>query len=155
MPDKYTHGHQESVLRSHRWRTAENSAGYLLGELRPGLELLDLGCGPGTITVDLAARVAPGRVLGIEVDDAIVASAAETVAAAGASNVSVEVGDAYALDVPDSSFDVVHMHQVLQHLTDPVAALREARRVLRTNGVVGVRDSDYAAFCWAPTDPRL
>src|SRR3954452_16972198 len=155
MPDKYTHGHQESVLRSHRWRTAENSAGYLLGELRPGLDVLDLGCGPGTITVDLAARVAPGRVLGIEVDDVVVASARDTVAAAGASNVSIEVGDAYALDVPDASFDVVHMHQVLQHLTEPVAALSEARRVLRPNGVLGVRDSDYASFCWAPTDPWL
>src|SRR4029078_5394202 len=62
----YTHGHHESVLRRHTWRTAENSAGYLLAVLRPGLDLLDVGCGPGTITVDLAARVAPGRVLGLD-----------------------------------------------------------------------------------------
>ena len=58
--DTYTHGHAEPVLQSHRWRTAENSAAYLLPVLRPGLDLLDVGCGPGTITVDLAARVAPG-----------------------------------------------------------------------------------------------
>ena len=64
--DTYTHGHAEPVLASHRWRTAVNSAGYLLPHLRPGLDLLDVGCGPGTITVDLAARVAPGRVLGID-----------------------------------------------------------------------------------------
>src|SRR5512140_215640 len=62
----YTHGHHESVLRSHRWRTAENSAGYLLAHLRPGARLLDVGCGPGTITVDLAARVAPGAVIGVD-----------------------------------------------------------------------------------------
>jgi 2-polyprenyl-3-methyl-5-hydroxy-6-metoxy-1,4-benzoquinol methylase len=50
----YTHGHHESVLRSHSWRTAENSAAYLLGQLSPGMSLLDVGCGPGTITADLA-----------------------------------------------------------------------------------------------------
>jgi ubiquinone/menaquinone biosynthesis C-methylase UbiE len=64
--DTYTHGHHESVLRSHRWRTAENSAGYLLPFLAPGIRLLDVGCGPGTITLDLAARVAPGLTVGVE-----------------------------------------------------------------------------------------
>src|SRR5436190_10740531 len=64
--DVYTHGHHESVLRSHRWRTAANSAAYLLPHLTPGLKLLDVGCGPGTITLDLAEAVAPGRVLGID-----------------------------------------------------------------------------------------
>src|SRR5437016_8777885 len=64
--DTYTHGHHDSVLRSHRWRTAANSAGYLLPHLEPGMDLLDVGCGPGTITVDLAARVAPGRTTGVD-----------------------------------------------------------------------------------------
>jgi ubiquinone/menaquinone biosynthesis C-methylase UbiE len=66
MSDVYTHGHHESVLRSHTWRTAENSASYLLSSLRAGLDLLDVGCGPGTITVDLARRVAPGRTVGLD-----------------------------------------------------------------------------------------
>ena len=66
-PDEtYTHGHHESVLRSHRWRTMANSAAYLEPHLEPGLGLLDVGCGPGTITVDLARRLAPGRVVGID-----------------------------------------------------------------------------------------
>jgi SAM-dependent methyltransferase len=46
----------------------------------------------------------------------------------------------------DATFDVVHAHQVLQHLGDPVAALVELRRVLRPGGVLAVRDSDYGAF---------
>jgi ubiquinone/menaquinone biosynthesis C-methylase UbiE len=54
MSDTYTHGHHDSVLCSHAWRTAGNSAAYLLGELHPGQRLLDVGCGPGTITLDLA-----------------------------------------------------------------------------------------------------
>ena len=65
----YTHGHHESVLRSHRTRTAANSAAHLLPHLSPGMRLLDIGCGPGTITVDLAARVSPGRVTALEITE--------------------------------------------------------------------------------------
>ena len=149
--DVYTHGHHEAVLRGHRWRTAENSAGYLLPYLRPGLDLLDIGCGPGTITVDLAQRVAPGRVLGVDTSAEVVEHAREL----GVDGVEFAVGNAYELGVPDESFDVVHAHQVLQHLTDPVAAVAEAARVLRPAGVLAVRDSDYASFFWAPANPQL
>ena len=147
MGDVYSHGHHESVLRSHTWRTAENSAGYLLPHLRAGMHLLDVGCGPGTITLDLAARLAPGRVVGIDASADVIAQAAGAVTDA---NVSFAVGDVYAIDAPDASFDVVHAHQVLQHLTDPVRALTEMRRVAKPGGIVAVRDSDYAAFAWAP-----
>jgi ubiquinone/menaquinone biosynthesis C-methylase UbiE len=155
MAEVYTHGHHESVLRSHTWRTAENSAGYLLGELRPGLELLDVGCGPGTITLDLAERVAPGRVVGLDREKDIVEEAERLRSTRHVANASFCVGDVYALDMPDASFDVVHAHQVLQHLRDPVAALVEMRRVLRPTGVLAVRDSDYGAKIWAPQDEHL
>ncbi len=151
--DTYTHGHHESVLRSHRWRTAENSAAYLLPHLRAGQDLLDVGCGPGNITLDLAARVAPGRVVGIDAALDVIETASE--ASDRPEQVTFAVGDVYALDAADASFDVVHAHQVLQHLTDPVAALREMRRVLRPGGVVAVRDSDYASFTWAPDSPEI
>lgn len=159
MPDEvYTHGHHESVLRSHTWRTAENSAAFLLPSLGPGMRLLDVGCGPGTITADLAALVAPGRVVGI--DRAVdVLSQAQTYAGGRAGPSTLlplfSTADVYRLPFADATFDVVHAHQVLQHLVDPVAALREMRRVLRPGGTVGVRDSDYSAFTWAPLDVRL
>lgn len=152
--DTYTHGHAEPVLQSHRWRTAENSAPHLLPHLRPGLDLLDVGCGPGTITVDLATHVAPGRVVGLDLSPAPLAEARELAARTGAA-ATFTVGDVYALDAPDDAFDVVHAHQVLQHLTDPVAALREMARVCRPGGLVAVRDVDYATFTWFPADAGL
>jgi SAM-dependent methyltransferase len=149
----YLQGHHDSVLRSHRWRTAENSAGYLLPHLRPGMRVLDVGCGPGTITRDLGAVVGPrGEVLGVDASAEVVAQAA---AGCDLAQVRFAVGDALGLDAPDGAYDVVHAHQVLQHLTDPVAALREMRRVARPGGLVAVRDADYAAMTWHPAVPAL
>jgi ubiquinone/menaquinone biosynthesis C-methylase UbiE len=161
VPDVYTHGHHDSVLRSHRWRDAANSAAYLLPHLSPGMTLLDVGCGPGTITLDLAARLAPGAVTGIDASADVVAEAearrqrALAKGAPGAATTTFTTGDVYALGHDDAGFDVVHAHQVLQHLTDPVAALGEMRRVLRPGGVLAVRDGDYGAFAWSPADPEL
>src|ERR1700710_2009172 len=151
----YTHGHHESVLRAHRRRTAENSAGYLLPHVRAGISLLDVGCGPGTITADLAARIAPGQVTAVEITDEALELARGEAQARGQSNIVFAVSDVHALDFPDDTFDVVHAHQVLQHLGDPVTALREMRRVTKPGGIVAVRDSDYAAFTWFPAIPEL
>lgn len=149
----YTHGHAEPVLRSHRWRTAENSAGYLMPYLRPDQTLLDVGCGPGTITAELADRV--GDVIAVETSEPALALARAEVARRGTTEVRFLVGDVHALDLADDSVDVVHAHQVLQHVADPVQALREMRRVCRPGGMVAVRDSDYAAFTWWPALPAL
>jgi ubiquinone/menaquinone biosynthesis C-methylase UbiE len=153
--DRYTHGHHDAVLASHRTRTAANSAAYLLPRLQPGQRLLDVGCGPGTITADLAELVAPGEVVALEREPAVLEAVSALMRERGLANVVTAVGDVYALDHADASFDVVHAHQVLQHLSDPVAALREVRRVTRPGGVVAVRDADYAAMTWYPLDPRL
>jgi len=151
MVDSYTHGHHASVLRTHSWRTVENSAAYLLPELVAGCSVLDVGAGPGTITADIARLVAPATVVGIDASADVVAAANET--AAELENLSFRVGDAYALDVPDDAFDIVHAHQVLQHLARPVDALREFRRVSR--GVVAARDVDYEGAIWYPQVPGL
>jgi ubiquinone/menaquinone biosynthesis C-methylase UbiE len=151
--DTYTHGHHEAVLRSHRQRTAANSAAYLLDHLRPSDRLLDVGCGPGTITLDLARLLFEGSVLGVDRSAEIVDVARAAAESFGAIDVEFAVDDIYDLSQPDGAFDVVHAHQVLQHLTDPVAALREMRRVLRDCGTLAVRDSDYGSFAWSPDEP--
>jgi len=154
-PDTYLHGHHDSVLRSHRWRTAENSAGYLLPRLVPHARVLDVGCGPGTITADLAALVPGGDVTGIDAAADVLGPARQEAEGRGLANVSFGTGDVYHLDFADGTFDVVHAHQVLQHLTDPVAALREMRRVCRPDGLVAARDGDYGGFFWFPAESGL
>ncbi len=148
--EKYTHGHHESVLKSHTWRTIENSAAYLEPYLQPGLSLLDVGCGPGTITAEFAERLAPGRVVGLD-------ASAEVIAKAQALDSAAEfvVGDAYGLPFDDNTFDIVHTHQTLHHLGDPVRALREWRRVAKPGGIVAAREVDYAGTFWYPTLPGL
>jgi len=151
----YTHGYHSSVLRSHNNRTVENSAAYLAAELRPGLRLLDVGSGAGTITADLAARVAPGDVVALELTEESRALTQAEVMRQGQGHVRCVVGDVHALDFPDHSFDIVHAHQVLQHVADPVQALREMKRVCRPGGLVAARDADYAGFIWYPLLPEL
>ncbi|MEM9202111.1 MAG: methyltransferase domain-containing protein [Actinomycetota bacterium] len=155
-PDPYLHGHSDAVMKSHTWRTVTNSAPHLLPHLVPGLSLLDVGCGPGTITVDLARRLAPGAVIGFDVAADVIDRATALLDTADApTNCSFRTDDVYAIDAPDDRFDIVHAHQVLQHLSDPVAALREMRRVLKPGGLLAVRDADYGAMTWSPANPEL
>ena len=148
---RYTHGHSAAVLSAHSRRGAADSAAYLLAHLRAGMDLLDVGCGPASITADLAERVAPGRVVALDAAAGALEAARKTLRERGLSEqVEVTSGDVMALPFEDASFDVVHAHQVLQHLADPVGALAEMRRVTRPGGIVAVRDAVYSAMTWFP-----
>ncbi|GGM80524.1 hypothetical protein GCM10009721_01200 [Terrabacter tumescens] len=156
MADVYLHGHHPSVLASHGARTAADSAAYLLPHLHDGMHVLDVGCGPGTITLDLAEAVGPsGRVVGVENVTGPLEHARRSAAARGDVRTSFELADVMGLPYADASFDVVHAHQVLQHLTEPVGALREMARVTRPGGLVAVRDVDYASMVWHPASDLM
>jgi SAM-dependent methyltransferase len=99
--------------------------------------------------------VAPGRVTATELTDAALELARAEARARGQGNVDFAIADVHALDLADDAYDVVHAHQVLQHVADPVRALTELRRVCRPGGLVAVRDSDYAGFTWFPAIPAL
>lgn len=128
-------------------RTLEHDSPGLLKYLHPGAQVLDVGCGPGSITVDVAKIVAPGAVVGIDVMEARVSSAAKLASDLGMNNVSFEVSDAHSLHFPDNTFDVVFSQTTLHSLIDPVRALSEQRRVAKPGGWViasGVRDWGFS-----------
>ena len=154
-PHRYTQGHEAATLASHGRRTADTSCAYLLPVVEPGMRLLDVGCGPGTITLDLAEIVAPGHVTGIEPVEGPLGAAREEAARRGDTTTRFEQADVFDLPYDDDTFDVVHAHQVLQHLPDPVRALAEMARVCRPGGWVAVRDADYGAMAWYPEVPEL
>jgi len=149
----YTHGYHPAIVDSYTWRTAENSAAFLLPHLRPDDAVLDVGCGPGTITAGLARRA--GRVIGVDMSAEMVERSSDLAAREGLANAGFEVASAYDLPFGGGAFDVVYAHQLLQHLADPVAALREFRRLLRPGGLVAVRDSDYATMVHAPVERAI
>jgi ubiquinone/menaquinone biosynthesis C-methylase UbiE len=136
-------------------RTASTSAAFLLPQLKPGMRLLDGGCGVGSITLGLAGVVAPGEVIGLDREVEQIVSARALATEIGAANVRFEVGDIYALPFPDASFDAVFAHTLLMHLSEPLRALREFRRVLRPGGVIGVADDDQGTLLIAPPTPPL
>jgi ubiquinone/menaquinone biosynthesis C-methylase UbiE len=153
--EKYTHGHAPATVRQHGRRTAEEAAAFLLPELTAGMRVLDVGCGPGSITQGLAERAAPGQVIGLDLSRETLASARANAAARGLDNLTYEEGSVYQLRFPDASFDVAYAHQVFQHLREPGAALREMLRVVRPGGLVAVRDVDWGTATYWPPDPWI
>lgn len=157
----YTHGHAPSVLRAHGTRTVADSAAYLLPHLVPGMTVLDVGCGPGSITVDLARVVSPGKVVGVDPATAALTAAQEhltdVVQTGELSDEAVcwAAADVMSLPFATNAFDVTHAHQVLQHLPDPVGAIREMVRVTRPGGLIAIRDVDYATVAWNPPSQAL
>jgi ubiquinone/menaquinone biosynthesis C-methylase UbiE len=153
--EAYTHGYDGRANRVMSQRNVATDAAFLLPHLRPGMRLLDVGCGPGSITIGLAGVVAPGEVVGLDIAPVQVEAARALAAEEGAANARFEVGSVYALPFPDASFEAAFAHTVLEHLADPVAALREVRRVLKPGGVIGVRDGDWGGRVIAPPSPLV
>ncbi|MEO5974858.1 MAG: methyltransferase domain-containing protein [Ilumatobacteraceae bacterium] len=152
MNSEYAHGHQAAVLKSHTWRTILNSAQYVVPYIVADSKILDVGCGPGSLTNDFGSKCPQGSVVGVDISEKVVEIA---MASEHPANVSFEIVDAYNLPFANNSFDVVHAHQVLQHVSDPVALLTEMSRVVRPTGVIAVRDSQYSEFKWSPKSSEL
>src|SRR4051794_34055097 len=149
--EAYTLGYSDAVTRALQERTLATCAGFFLPYLRPGMTVLDCGCGPGSMTIEIAERVSPGQVVGIDLDPGQCAQAQALATARGVVNVRFEPADVYALPSPAATFDAVFSHALVTHLSEPVRALAESRRVLKPDGVLAVSANDYDASVASPT----
>jgi SAM-dependent methyltransferase len=152
--ETYTPGYSENAAAFMARRRAETHAAFFLGHLRAGMTVLDCGCGPGTITLGLAERVAPGMVTGIDAEESQVELARENGRGAGA-NVRFEAASIYEIPFSDNSFDAAFSSALFEHLREPLRALGEIRRVLKRGGVVGLRAPDWGGFLVHPSPPEV
>ena len=151
LQTEYTMGYSDEFLQLLRRRSAERDCSYLLSHLKPGLDILDFGCGPGNLSVGLARLVEPGELHGVDIEESQIAIAQSAAQAGGHRNATFQVADVTDLPFEDNSFDVAHCHTVLTHVPDTQAVLSEIRRVLKPGGVMASRELITAA-CFAEPD---
>ena len=128
---------------------------FLLPYVRPGMDVLDVGCGIGSIALDLAPTLAPGRIVGIDADLGQIETARRAAAERGIGNAEFQTSSVYELPFEAETFDVVYANAVLMYVKDQVQALREMRRVLRKDGLAAVTDDDLGTVVMSPERPEL
>jgi SAM-dependent methyltransferase len=153
--ENYTPGYNQNASDFMARRSARTHAAFLLPHLRDSVRLLDCGCGPGSVTCDLARIVASGHVTGMDREESQIVRARSLAAIQQLHNVAFVVGSIYDLPFPEASFDVVFAHAVFEHLASPAAALAELRRVLVPGGMVALRSPDWGGFIVAPATHGL
>lgn len=147
---------EESVQQRYvRNRNARTFLPFLLPYLRSGLDVLDAGCGVGSIALDLAPQVAPGRMVGVDVDLDQIDLARRSAAERAIDNAEFSTASVYELPFDDATFDIVYANTVLLYLREPVRALAEMRRVLRPGGLAAASDDDLSTVVISPERPEL
>lgn len=148
-PSTYSQGHHTAVTANHIIRTAEHDGAFLLPYLKPHFRILDLGCGPGTITAGFAAYVPEGSVTGVDLSPEVLEQARDILSrqpapATKRGDVSFKVGNVLeGLPFSDDTFDVIFTNQTIIHIPEPIKAMKELRRVCKPGGLVACREGDF------------
>jgi len=153
--ERYTLGYDAAALAFVSRRTLESHGSFFIERLKDGMQVLDVGCGPGSMTLGLAARIGSGHVTGVDLGESQVQLARQVAAQHGVANATFRSGNAYELPFPDAQFDAVFSHALIEHLAEPVRAMREFLRVLKPGGVMGVATPDWSGFLYGPLTTEL
>ena len=153
--ETYTMGYGPAAVTLMGARSAQTHAAFFVPYLKPGMKLLDCGCGPGTVTLGFAEIVAPGSTVGTDIEPSQMALATETAAKRNIVNARFEAANIYDLPFEDSSFDAVFMSALIGNLREPTRGLREAYRVLKPGGVIGVKEFDHGGDITYPLEPAM
>jgi ubiquinone/menaquinone biosynthesis C-methylase UbiE len=148
----YTFGYSPTATQMMAGRNAEGHAGFLLPHVRAGMHVLDCGCGPGSITLGLAEVVAPGEVVGVDIEPSQIALARAQAAPRGCTNVRFDVGNVLHLPYPEATFDAVFGHTIVRQFQDPLPMLTEVYRVVKPGGVVGFREPALEGNLYEPPE---
>ena len=153
--ERYTPGHTTNAVGFMAKRTLESHGAFFVPVINERMAILDCGCGPGSITCDIAERVPAGRAVGVDADESQVLVASENARARGLANVEFRVASVYDLPFASESFDAVFSHALLEHLGEPERAIAEFYRVLKPGGIVGVCSPDWGGFLLSPPSADL
>lgn len=151
----YIHGYakpeqERLVKQAHFWRKSliPLEISYQFGE-----QVLEIGCGVGAVLGVLTTDFPGIKVAGIDLEPAQIECATQHLASLGINDADLRVGDAAALPWADESFDHVYITWLLEHLSNALPVLREAKRVLRPGGSIVLTEADYTTFKVYPTSP--
>jgi ubiquinone/menaquinone biosynthesis C-methylase UbiE len=152
----YIHGtsprEQQRLINQAEQLSALLSANLVL---EPGERLLEIGCGVGAVLGQIGLAYPDVQLLGIDISPAQIEAAKRHLQGLGLDQVELVVGDGAALPWPNDQIDRVRLVWVMEHLSNPIAVLEEAKRVLRPGGTIHLTETDYASLRVSPPDPAI
>ena len=131
-------------------RTVENSCGFIKDIIPQSSSILDIGCGPGSITRGFAKLAPKAHVIGVDISEAQVQLATELSESHQLKNLTFQQANILKLPFPDASFDFIFAQTVLAHVSELKTAFAEVKRVLKPNGVFAIKEIIASNFYFTP-----
>lgn len=155
MKSNYGIGYSDKVIKLFSKRNVKNNAAYLLPYLQPTMNLIDVGCGPASITIEFAKILSEGKVIGVDIENSQIEKAEILAEQLNVDNISFQKADIQNLPFEDGIFDLAHTNGVLCQIKDSIVGLSELKRIIKPGGIVASREPDMETYLFYPDNPIL